>query len=122
MASGRHESRVVRDLGNTWAVARESTPGSPYWVASRYDWSDPAVVRWTIVESSYGGYGTGFVRISPHGDGGSRLNVEWSYTHVTRLRDKIVLPLIQRFPMSLLISRMWVSALDRYAASPNLGD
>lgn len=38
------------------------------------------------------------------------------------MRDNIVLPLSQRFPMSLLISRMWVSALDRYAASPNLGD
>lgn len=108
----------VRELGDTWAVARESTPGSPYWVVARYDWSDPTEVTWTIVESSYGGHGTGLVRIAPTGDGGSRLNVEWHYTDVTRRRDKIMLPLIQRFPMSLLISRMWVSALDRYAASP----
>lgn len=107
----------VRELGDTWAVARESTPGSPYWVVARYDWSDPTEVTWTIVESSYGGHGTGLVRIAPTGDGGSRLNVEWHYTDVTRRRDKIMLPLIQRFPMSLLISRMWVSALDRYAAS-----
>src|SRR3954468_20332173 len=36
----------LREQGRTWAVARESTPGSPFWVVSRYDWSDPAVVRW----------------------------------------------------------------------------
>lgn len=107
----------VRERGDSWAVARESTPGSPYWVVARYDWSDPAVVRWTVVESSYGGHGTGSVRIAPNGDGGSRLNVEWSYTDVSRTRDKVMLNLIQRFPMNRLISRMWVSALDRYALS-----
>ena len=53
--------------------------------------------------------------------GGSRLDVEWSCTDVTRMRRKIALPLIQRFPMSRLISRMWISALDRYAASPKSG-
>ena len=29
----------VRAVGDTWAVARESTAGSPFWVVSRYDWS-----------------------------------------------------------------------------------
>ena len=42
----------VREQGDTWAVARESTPGSPYWVVARYDWSDPAVVRWVTVPRS----------------------------------------------------------------------
>lgn len=112
----------LRELGDTWAVARESTPGSPYWVVSRYDWSDPTVVRWTVVESSYGGHGTGSVRIAPSGDGGSKLGVEWSYTGITRTRDKIMLPMIQCFPINRLIARMWVGALDRFAASPNLGD
>jgi len=105
----------VRELGDTWAVARESTPGSPYWVVPRYDWSDPTVVRWTVVESSYGGGGTGSVRIVPTDDGGSRLHVEWTYTDIGRRRDKVMLSLIQRFPMSLMISRMWTTALDRYA-------
>lgn len=105
----------VRELGETSAVARESTPGSPFWVVTRYDWSDPAVIRWTIVESSYGGHGTGSVRTAPAPDGGSRLSAEWSYTDVRRTRDKIGLFLVQRFPMSRLISRMWVGALDRYA-------
>ena len=107
----------MRGLGDSWAVARESTPGSPFWVVVRYDWSDPAVVRWTVEESSYGGHGTGSARIAPTDHGGSRLHVDWNYTDISRARDKVVLFLIQRFPMRLMISRMWVSALDRYAQS-----
>lgn len=45
----------VRDSGDTWAVAKESSSGSPFWVLCRYDWSDPDVVRWTITQSSSGG-------------------------------------------------------------------
>jgi hypothetical protein len=98
-------------------VARESTSGSPFWVVARYDWSDPTVVRWTVVESSYGGHGAGSVRIAPTDDGGSRLHVEWSYTDISRTRDKLLLSLIQRFPMSRMIAGMWASALDRNARS-----
>src|SRR5215210_4260843 len=49
------------ELGGTWAVARESTAGSPFWVVERYDWSDPSVVRWANVETSWGGLGSGEV-------------------------------------------------------------
>ena len=48
----------LRDRGETWAVARESSPRSPLWVVVRYDWSDPAAIRWTVEESSYGGLAT----------------------------------------------------------------
>ena len=51
------ETYELREHGLHWAVARESTPRSPFWVVARYDWSDPSVVRWTVVESSYGGGG-----------------------------------------------------------------
>ena len=105
----------LRELGNTWAVAREATAGSPFWVVARYDWSDPTVVRWTIDESSYGGHGTGSVRIAPHGDGGSRLEAEWSYTDPQRTRDKVMLWVLNNSPMHRLISRMWTTALDGYA-------
>jgi hypothetical protein len=104
----------LRDQGDSWALARESTPGSPFWVVARYDWSDPDVVRWTVTESSYGGGGEGSVRTSPLGNGGSRVKVEWSYTNAP-WPHKVVLFLIQHRPMSLLISRMWASALNRFA-------
>ena len=53
----------LRDSGETWAVARESSPRSPFWVVVRYDWSDPESVRFTVLESSYGGGGEGLVQI-----------------------------------------------------------
>jgi hypothetical protein len=74
----------VREQGPTWAVARESTPRSPFWVVARYDWSEPTVVRWTVVESSYGGGGQGSVRIAPRHGGGSQLHAEWVNTEPRR--------------------------------------
>ncbi|HVG65809.1 MAG TPA: hypothetical protein VND02_07035 [Actinomycetota bacterium] len=97
-----------------WAVARESSSGSPAWVVSRYDWSDPDVVRWTVLESSYGGGGDGFVRITPRDDGGSNVHTEWSAADPTR--QKVLLFLIHHGPMNRLIARMWTSALEEYAA------
>jgi Polyketide cyclase / dehydrase and lipid transport len=105
----------LRNHGENWAVAREATPGSPFWVVARYDWSDPAVIRMTILESSYGGAGEGSIRITPT-DRGSRLHVEWDNTGA-RSWQKLLLFLIHRGPLGRVVSRMWASALDRYAQS-----
>lgn len=105
----------VLGQGDTWAVAREASPGSPAWVVARYDWSDPAVVRWTIEDSSYGGGGTGEVRIAPGPQGGTRVQVAWDYTNPTRQRP--LLFVLRRSPMGRIIARMWMTALDRYAES-----
>ena len=86
-------------------------------MVARYDWSDPAVVRWTVVESSYGGGGQGIVRAAPRNDGGSQVHAEWTYTEPRR--QKAMLFLFLRLPMNRVISRMWASALDRYALSQN---
>ena len=43
------------------------------------------------------------------------LVVARTYTDATRLRDKVMLPLIGVFPLRLLIARGWVRALDRLA-------
>jgi hypothetical protein len=94
-------------------VARESSPGSPAWVVARYDWSDPDMVCWTVTDSSYGGGGEGFVRITPREGGGSSVHAEWSA--VNARRQKPLLFLIHHGPMRMLISRMWASALNRYA-------
>jgi hypothetical protein len=107
----------VRAHGDTWAVARESTAGSPFWVVCRYDWADPTVLRWTVEASSWGGSGTGSVRTVPVDGGGSRVHAEWTYTDASRKRDKIMLSLISRFPLRHVIARAWVKALDRYAQS-----
>jgi len=107
----------VRAHGDTWAVARESTAGSPFWVVSRYDWADPTVVRWTIQECSWGGSGTGSVRLTPLDGGGSRVHAEWTHTGVSRTRDKVLLGVIHSFPVRRFIAREWVKALDRYARS-----
>jgi len=106
----------VREVGDSWAVARESTAGSPFWVVCRYDWSDPTVVRWTVEECSWGGSGAGSVRTTPV-EGGSRVHAEWTYTGARRKRDKVMLSLIPRFPLRRMIARGWVTALDRYARS-----
>ena len=110
----------VRELGDTWAVARESTAGSPFWVVTRYDWSDPAVVRAKVVEASWGGSGDGTFRVHPAEGGGSRVQAEWTQTGVTRLRDKVLIGLLHRFPMRNLIAGLWVKALDDFARSEHV--
>ena len=106
----------LRDSGETWAVARESSRRSPFWVVVRYDWSDPESVRWTVLDSSYGGGGEGLVQIAPGDDGGSRVHAEWGYTGARGMQRPMIF-LIQHGPVRRLIKRMWASALDRYAES-----
>ena len=72
-------------------MARESTAGSPFRVVSRYDWADRTVLRMTVQESSWGGSGTGSVRVAPLDGGGSRVHAEWTHTGVARTRDKVLL-------------------------------
>ncbi len=84
---------------------------------TRYDWSDPSVVRWTDVETSWGGLGSGSVAIEPTGDGGSRLHAQWTSGEAVKAKDRFLLNLLHRGPMNRMIARMWASALDRYAES-----
>lgn len=106
----------LREQGGTWAVARESSPRSPLWVVARYDWSDPDVVRWTVVESSYGGGGTGRVHIAPDERGGSRLRAGWDSTDARRLQRPLLL-LVHHGPLRLVLPRMWAATLDAYASA-----
>jgi hypothetical protein len=79
----------VRGLGGDWAVAREATPRSPFWVVAR-------------------------VRIAPTADGGSRLEVEWQNPGA-RSGQKLLLTLMHRGPMGRLVALMWTSSLDDHA-------
>ena len=105
----------LRESGQTWAVARESSPRSPFWVVVRYDWSVAETVRWTVLDSSYGGGGEGLVQIARGVDGGSQVHAEWTYTGA-RLMQRPLISLINH-GMGRFVSRMWTSALDRYAES-----
>ena len=105
----------LRDSGETWAVARESSPRSPFWVVVRYDWSYPESVRFTVLESSYGGGGEGLIRIAPGDDGGTRVHAEWGYTGA-RLMQRPVIFLINH-GMGGAVKRLWASAFYRYAES-----
>ena len=104
----------VLDRGDTWAVAKESSSHSPFWVVCRYDWSDPDVVRWSIAESSYRGGGEGFARASPASGGGSRVHAKWENTGAA-WTQKPLLFLIHVPPMRRVFRRMWQAALDEYA-------
>jgi hypothetical protein len=104
----------LRDRGDTWAVARESTKGSPFWVVARYDWPEPPVIRWTVEQSSYGGGGAGLVHITPAPGGGSHVHAEWTATGARPLQ-RPVLYLLHHGPMVRLISRMWADTLNRWA-------
>lgn len=83
-------------------------------MVARYDWADPTLVRWTVVESSYGGGGQGLVRIAPRPGGGSLVRAEWDNT--APRRQKLLLVLLHLVP-GRVIARMWPAALDRYALS-----
>ena len=105
----------VREVGDTWAVAREGSPRSPFWVVIRYDWSDPRLIRWTELETNHGDPGAGSMRIDPDDEGGSHVHVEWN-THPVRARDKVAMFLLHH-TMNGVIARMWRRAFDRYALS-----
>lgn len=110
------ETYAVLDSGETWAIAKESTPGSPFWVVCRYDWSDPDIVRWTITQSSYRGGGEGSATATPLADG-SRVHAEWENTGAA-WAQRPLLSLIHLPPMQRMIQRMWKAALDEFADTP----
>ena len=73
------------------------------------------MVRWADVKTSWGGLGSGEVRIVPLDGDGSRLEAQWTNGDATRMRDKVMPWLLHRGPMHRLITRMWRKTLDKYA-------
>ncbi len=104
----------LREIGDTWAVARESTAKSPFWVVSRYDWSDPTAIRADVVESSYGGGGQAVMRIKPGEAGGSRVSYAWDSTGARGL-NRVLLFVMHHLPLGRLLARQYRQTLDRYA-------
>jgi hypothetical protein len=105
----------LRGLGPDWAEAKESSLRSPVWVVSRYDWSDPDVVRWVFTETSYGGGGDGLVRATPRPGGGSRVHAQWTSTGIRRQRA--LLFVVHHTVLHRMIQRQWAATLDELAAT-----
>jgi hypothetical protein len=72
------EHLKIHDRGETWA---DVTEGNPWpiglvWERLRYDWSQPGVVKATVVASNIFRPGSTWeIRATPAGDGGSRVEV-----------------------------------------------
>lgn len=94
------EHLEVHDEGETWA---EVTEGNPWpigfvWERLRYDWSDPAAVKGTVIESNIFKPGSTWeLRAQPLDDGGSRVEV----IGVRRLRGARGRLLAPAFPLGL---------------------
>ena len=72
-------------------------------------------VRARAVETSWGGSSEATYRILAAAGGGSRLQAEWAHLGVTKPHEKVLIAILNRFPMSTCIARLHVEALDRYA-------
>ena len=72
------EHLTIHDRGETWA---DVTEGNPWpiglvWERLRYDWSQPNVLRGTVVDSNLFRPGSTWeIRATPVDDGGSRVEV-----------------------------------------------
>ncbi|AGL19308.1 hypothetical protein [Actinoplanes sp. N902-109] len=63
---------TVHELGATWADVTEGNSTSGIWQRSRYDWSQPGVVRLDVTDSNMFGPGSSWeYRIEPDAAGGS---------------------------------------------------
>jgi hypothetical protein len=71
-------------VGDTSAEVREGNKTPKIWARERYDWSQPGVVRWTVIESNFCVPGS-FVeaRLAPRDGGGTRVHVTWERTPTT---------------------------------------
>jgi hypothetical protein len=80
------ELHEVRLVGETTAEIKEGTrlPFGELWEIARYDWSDPATIRWTVLESNFCAPGS-YVTATTEEDGGSTVvRIHWARTGSTR--------------------------------------
>jgi hypothetical protein len=76
----------VRTVGESTAEVKEGTrlAGRDFWEVARYDWSDPATVRWTVLESNFCKPGSFLTAtLERLDDGGTRVRIHWERTGST---------------------------------------
>ena len=73
------EHLTVHEQGETWADVTEGNPWPVLglvWERLRYDWSQPGVVRGTVLDSNLFEPGSTWeIRATPNADGGSRVEI-----------------------------------------------
>jgi hypothetical protein len=99
------------EQGDTWAIAKEGSPGMRIFTIWHYDWSEPEVIRWTAKRLYRGG---GQITIAPTPEGGSALDVVFAHRHPEGVKGALALS-AQRMIGPRIIPRQWQEALDRLA-------
>jgi hypothetical protein len=113
----------VYEVAETSASVKEGSrlPGKTIWAKERYDWSDPATVRWTVTESNFCTAGS-FVAatVTPREGGGSRVHVEWERKGTT-LFGRLIIRLIavtRGKPIALSLRKAFQRMDTREPAAP----
>jgi hypothetical protein len=111
------EHLTVHDRGETWA---DVTEGNPWpiglvWERLRYDWSDPEILKGTVVDSNLFKRGSTWNLSASPTDGGSRVEI----TAIRRLKGRGLL-LWPFFPLGLAkrdVANYLCQFLDKVEAS-----
>ncbi len=104
----------AREVGDTWAVAREGSASPSIWAVERYDWSEPGTVKWAAEESNFCRPGSGVeLTISANPNGGSRIEGVWH--RVGRGLKRTLFVALARLMLPRMLPRAWPSTLDRFA-------
>jgi hypothetical protein len=91
----KDEYKVI-SVGETTAEVREGNPAPKgVWAVEHYDWSQPDIIRWTVVASGFctpGSYAQ--ARLEESGGGGTIVHLEWDRTGVG-LKGKLIVALVR---------------------------
>lgn len=107
----RPESFSLLDEGEGWAIVREGSLAMG--VVLRYEWDDPYVVRWSVLESSFCDRGTGRVEVEPLARG-SHVRIVIEEHGGTGIRGQLIL-VVKGLLGPVVLARSTKRSLDRLA-------
>jgi hypothetical protein len=77
----------VRSVGETTAEIKQGTrlAMAEFWEVDRYDWSDTATIRWSVLESNFCTPGSYVSATTEQEGGGTLVRIHWERTGTTLL-------------------------------------
>jgi hypothetical protein len=77
----------VRSVGETTGEIKQGArlATAEFWEVDRYDWSDAATIRWTVLESNFCAPGSFVSATTEQADGGTLVRIHWERTGTTLL-------------------------------------